>query len=98
MLLTEYQFFSSLLEEKLYSPSRTYDDISFPVKKSKYFQRYKQFLIDKININEIKNIYILESKKINDKRLDHLIFNYVSKNCFDQKIINSVIRKLEIKK
>ena len=32
MLISEYNFFSSILEEKLYSPSRTYDDISFPKK------------------------------------------------------------------
>ena len=30
MLITEYNFFSSILGENLNSPSRTYDDISYP--------------------------------------------------------------------
>ena len=96
MLITEYNFFSSLLEEKLYSPSRTYDDISYPKNNNKYYNYYKNFLLKKIKINKIKNIYIFDSKKIDEKRLDHLLFNYISKNCFKKNNFDLYIKKLQI--
>ena len=83
MLISEYNFFSSILEEKLYSPSRTYDDISFPKKNSKYFPRYKYFFTNIIKKNKINNIYIFEPIEITEDRLNFLVFNYISKNCFD---------------
>lgn len=83
MLISEYNFFSSILEEKLYSPSRTYDDISFPKKNSKYFTRYKYFFTNIIKKNKINNIYIFEPIEITEDRLNFLVFNYISKNCFD---------------
>ena len=37
MVITDFQFFSAILNEKLNSPSRSYDLISYPGKKNKYF-------------------------------------------------------------
>ena len=45
---------------------------------------------DKTSIDVLKNI--------NKERLDHLIFDYVSKDCFEIKDINSFIKKLVVRK
>ncbi len=97
MLLTEYNFFSLLLNENLNGPSRTYDNISYPNKNSKYYANYRYFLKERLNQNKIKSIYILEPKKINQNRLDHLIFNYIKADCFSVNFIDNFITKLEIK-
>ena len=97
MLLTEYNFFSILLNENLNGPSRTYDNISYPNKNSKYYENYRSFLKERLNQNKIKSIYILEPKKINQNRLDHLIFNYIKADCFSVSFIDNFITKLEIK-
>ena len=98
MLITEYNFFSSILGENLNSPSRTYDDISYPKKNTLYYESYKNFLINKIVSKKIQNLYVFEPKNINQERLDHLIFDYVSKDCFEIKDINSFIKKLVVRK
>ena len=94
MLITEYNFFSSILEENLNSPSRTFDNISYPKKNSIYFENYKNFFISKIIDKKITSLYIFEPNEINQKRLDHLIFDYISKDCFKIEDINPFIKKL----
>lgn len=98
MLITEYNFFSSILEENLNSPSRTFDNISFPKKNTIYYRSYKKFLIHKIESKKIKSLYIFEPKEIKQKRLNHLIFNYIPENCFKIKKINPFIKKLIVTK
>ena len=94
MLITQYNFFSSLTEKKLFSPSRTYDLISYPRKNSKYYDNYKNHLVDLLKKNKIKKILIFESSK--NYNLDHLIFNYIKKECFNQKYLNENLLLLEI--
>jgi len=82
MFITEYNFFSLTLSKNLYSPSRTYDDISYPLPGSKYFKSYKDLFLNILKKNDVGKIYILENKKITNQRLEHLVFNYVSPDCF----------------
>tara|TARA_B100000886_G_scaffold340446_1_gene310050 strand:+ start:2150 stop:3712 length:1563 start_codon:yes stop_codon:yes gene_type:complete len=96
MVITQYNFFSSLLEEKLFSPSRTYDYISYPRINSEYYNRYKAYLINTIKDNKIENIFILEPNSNYD--LNEILLNYISPNCFDQNMINNHLLKLNIKK
>ena len=46
MLMTNYSFFSSILEEKLHSPSRWYifDGTDYPLEGNKYFQNYQKHI------------------------------------------------------
>lgn len=97
MLLTEYNFFSSLMEQNFFSPSRTYDNISFPQKNTKYYKNYKNFLINKLKFNQIRSIYIFEPKKIEKARVEFLIYNYISPECFNMKYINDYLVHLMIK-
>ena len=98
MLITEYNFFSTILNESLNSPSRTYDNISYPNKNSKFFKEYQLFLIKKVKEKDIGSIYIMEPTKINQIRLNHLIFNYIPEDCFTLDYVDNYITKLEIKK
>ena len=59
MLITEYNFFSSILGENLNSPSRTYDDISYPKKQLTYLIK---FLINKIVSKKFKIYMYLNPK------------------------------------
>ena len=67
-------------------------------KNTLYYESYKNFLINKIVSKKIQNLYVFEPKNINQERLDHLIFDYVSKDCFEIKDINSFIKKLVVRK
>jgi len=97
MLITEYKFYSLLLEKKLYSPSRTFDNISYPSPSSKYFSHYKAFLIRLIENNKLSGIIVFEKEKINNSRLNHLVYHYISEKCFDENRVNDFIMKLNIK-
>ncbi len=96
MVITQYNFFSSLLEEKLFSPSRTYDSISYPRTNSKYYGQYQSHLINTIKNNEIEKIFIIEPNS--NYNLDEIILNYISSNCFEQKLINKHTLRLNIQK
>ena len=97
MLISEYNFFSFTMNKSFYSPSRTYDEISYPNINSEYYSKYKSFLINKIKKNKIDKIYILKNKKINEKKLNHLIFNYIPSDCFNFTYIDLNIIELKIK-
>ena len=95
MLISQYNFFSSILEQKLFSPSRTYDSISYPKKNTKYYEEYKSHLVDLIKKNEIKKIFIFEP--YSDYNLNHVVFNYIPEECFEKEKINIHLLKLKIK-
>jgi len=84
------------MNQRLNSPSRTFDDISYPKKNSKYFLKYKIFLKKLIINNEINSVLIFESKKIDNTRLEHLVFDYISSDCFKRVKISEYILKLDI--
>ena len=80
MVMSQYNFYSSLLNQKLYSPSRTYDLISYPRKNTKYFETYQNYLINIVKKNNIKKIYIFEP--FSNYNVNERIFNYIPENCF----------------
>lgn len=94
MLITHYNFFSSLTEKKLFTPSRTFDFISYPRKNTKYYKYYKKQLINLLKKNKIQKILIFKSHL--DYDLDHLIFNYVKTECFSKKYLNENLLLLNV--
>ncbi len=82
ILISNYSFYSALLNEKLYSPSRTFDKISYPQKGSEFYEKYKDFFKKNINENKIKSIYVFYTEKEIDRDfLNLVIFNYLPDNC-----------------
>ena len=93
--MSQYNFYSSLLNQKLYSPSRTYDSISYPRKNSKYFEAYQNYLINMVKKNNIKKIYIFEP--FSNYNVNERIFNYIPENCFKKIRPNNHFLILETK-
>ena len=77
ILITHYSFFSAISNQKLFSPSKTYtlDGASFPVKNNVYYEKYKNFFIQNIKNNSIKNIYLIDSENLDNK----IVENYLKK-------------------
>ena len=93
MLMTNYSFFSTILNEKLYSPSRWYifDGTDYPLKENKYYDSYKNLLIKVIKDNKIKVIYTVYPAE------SSLVYTYLDQNCFEEIKISKVLSSHEIK-
>ena len=63
IIITDYQFFSSSLNNEFASPNKWYDNLSIPDKKNKYYHVHKKFFLDKIKKNKIKHIYFMGKEK-----------------------------------
>ena len=97
MLLSEYNFFSLTLNKNFHGISRTYDQISYPNKNTKYFDKYRLFVKQKIIDKKIDQIFILDSAEITQFRLNHILFNFLPESCFNKTYINKFTVKLDIK-
>tara|TARA_A100001037_G_C15133761_1_gene630008 strand:+ start:754 stop:2325 length:1572 start_codon:yes stop_codon:yes gene_type:complete len=87
MLITTYSFFSVILKEKFFSPSRWYlaSGQVHPVPGSKYFQNYSRFFKEKIKKNKIEVIYTI-------KPLGSWVFDDIlGKNCLESSSINEIL-------
>jgi len=63
IIVTDYQFFSSLLKNRFSSPNKWYDDLSIPKKENKYYNSHKKFFLNKIKNNKIKHIFFIGKQK-----------------------------------
>ena len=93
MLMTNYSFFSSILNEKIFSPSRWYiaDGTDYPLKDNKYFGNYKKLLIELIKNKEIAVIYTVYPA---DRST---LYTYIDKSCFNEIKISKILNSFEIK-
>ena len=89
--MTHYSFFSAILGQKLFSPSKWYlgDGTTHPVKESKYFTSYKNLIVNIIRRNDIKVIYTISLES-------WLIYNYFDNSCFQEKKITEILRSYEL--
>ena len=93
MLMTNYSFFSVILNEKIYSPSRWYisDGTDVPLKGNKYFSKYKKLLINLIKNNDISIIYTIYPVE------SSYLYTYLDKNCFTEVKVSKILNSYEIK-
>ncbi len=93
MLITNYSFFSVILNEKLFSPSMIYTDdgTTYPLKNSKHSQNYKNLIIEVIKKNNVEVIYII------DPLNKASIYDYLDQNCFKENLIFEKLNSYEIK-
>ena len=93
MLMTNYSFFSAILDEKLFSTTRwhIFDGTDYPQKNSKYFLSYKSLFLKILKKNNIKTIYMISPvKKTN-------LYDYIDKNCFDEKKVTEILTSFRLK-
>ena len=88
LVATQYQFIASLMDEIVYSVSRTYTPgVSHPSKDSKFFTKYKNFFLEQIKKNEIKVIYTI-------KPYDSYIYDsIIPETCVKVEYLNEILKK-----
>ena len=93
MLMTNYSFFSVILNEKIYSPSRWYisDGTDVHLQGNKYFSKYKKLLINLIKNNDISIIYTIYPVE------SSYLYTYLDKNCFTEVKVSKILNSYEIK-
>tara|TARA_Y100000590_G_scaffold453999_1_gene600038 strand:+ start:2531 stop:4099 length:1569 start_codon:yes stop_codon:yes gene_type:complete len=92
MVITNYLFFSSLLDEKLHMPSLAMiDNTTHPMKNSKYFMKFKKLMVRSIKKNNISVIYLAGTSHSRN------IFDYLDKDCFEEFLINEKLKSFELK-
>ena len=89
MLITNYSFFSVILNETVNSPSRWFpgDDSAFPQTDNRAFNIYKKFLLKNIKDKKIEVVYII--KDVSDRNL----LDYLDLECTKKIIINKNLDK-----
>ena len=93
MLLSNYAFFSVILNEKLFSPSSAFadDGTTHPMMGNKYIDKYSKLMIEIIEKNNVQVIYI--AGKLDNKH----IYNYINKKCFNEILIYENLVSYELK-
>ena len=85
MIITDYQFISVLLNEYDYSVTRFwYDFHGYPSKDNKFFDYWKEFVIKKINQNNINNIYVLKPLHGEENPLQNIFGHCLKKENLSQ--------------
>ena len=93
MVMTNYSFFSAILDQNFFSPFRAYadDGTTHPIKDNKYNKKYKKLIIDLIKKNKILVIYIINPLDNNS------IYNYIDQNCFEEFSVFENLKGYELK-
>ena len=93
MVMTHYLFFSVILDEKIFSPSRwiLQDGTTHPLKGSKYFNSYKIFFINIIKNNDIKVIYLIDPVAKSN------VYDYINENCYYEKQVTEILYQYELR-
>ena len=89
IIITDYQIIPSVLKLKNIAPNKWFDSMSVPSRNNKYFNTYKNFFIEKLKVQEIKTLYIINDK---EKYLKNIFKNYF----FKKEKINKKISKKTI--
>ena len=93
MVMTNYSFFSVILDQNFFSPFRAYagDGTTHPTKGNKYSKKYKELIINLIEKNKILVIYIIDPLDSNS------IYNYIDQNCFEEFSVFENLKGYELK-
>ena len=95
MVITNYPFFSIILDQKLYSPSRVYtgDGTTHPLRGSEYASKYKELMDNIILKNNISVIYVINTVIKNTN------FHYINlyQHCFEEISLLSQLKSYELK-
>ena len=93
IIITDYQFFSAVLLNKIASPNKWYDDMSVPKIKNNFYNEYKNFFLNKIKENNVKLIYTIGQDK------EVFFQDLINKNeCMDIKRVNEILLEYKISK
>ena len=92
IIITDYQFFSAILQNRFASPNKWYDNRSIPSKKNKFYHEYKNFFISKMKNNKIENVYVIGKHK------EIFFQEFLNDECAVSKELNQLLIEFEISK
>lgn len=92
ILITDYQFFPTILNSKTISPVKWYDAMSVPSKKNLYYNEFKNFFIKKIKKQKINYVFLLGKGKW------PLEYIFKEQNCVSFVKINEILYLSNISK
>lgn len=91
-VITDYLFIPAVLNINDYSPNQWYHPtVSYPLKDTKYYKKYKNFFVKKLKINQINKIIIVGNG------LENLLTSTFSANCFKKTKLSEITFRYEIK-
>ena len=97
MVITHYQFLSSILEQDLNMPNRWsfYHHNIYPIKNHKHFNYYKGFFNKNLKSNKIEVIYIIKSKPNENIKIEQFKI-HLDNICVETEVINELLSIHEI--
>ena len=97
MVITNYQFFSLILEQDLNIPNRwsLHHHNLYPFKNNKYFEYYKGFFNKKLKSSKVEVIYIVKSHPKESIKIEHFEI-YLDDICFKDSKISEILSSHEI--
>ena len=95
IIITDYQFFASMLKHKFASPNRFYDDLSIPDKKNEYYDVHKKFFLSKIKKNNIKYLFFVGKNK---SKISFFKEFFNENECIISNQVNELLLEFDISK
>ena len=95
IIITDYQFFASMLKHKFASPNRFYDDLSIPDKKNEYYDAHKKFFLSKIKKNNIKYLFFVGKNK---SKISFFKEFFNENECIISNQVNELLLEFDISK
>jgi len=97
ILMTNYNFISTLTNKKIYALSKTYDSISFPNKSNIYYSQFKKFFDNKIKLKKITHIYLFFTNKDElNYGLERYILEYYNLDCLKIDNLENYLIKVDL--
>ena len=97
ILMTNYNFISTLTNKKVYALSKTYDSISFPNKSNTYYSQFKKFFDNKIKLKKITHIYLFFANKDElNYGLERYILEYYNLDCLNIDNLENYLIKVDL--
>ncbi len=91
-IITDYLFLPSVLEVNDYSPNQWYHPgVSYPLKNTKYYEKYKSFFVQKLKNEQISKIIIV------GQGLEDLLSSTFDKSCFSKTQIGKITFRLSLR-
>ena len=91
IIITDYQFLSSLINNSKTSPNKWYDDLSVPSSKNEFFKKYKNFYFKRLKEQNIIHVYVVEKSK---RKFIDILFK--DQNCLKETDLNNKLIKFKI--
>ena len=97
ILMTNYNFISTITDNKVYALSKTYDSISFPDKSNTYYSQFKKFFDNKIKLKKITHVYLFFTNKDElNYGLERYILEYYNSDCLIIENLEEYLTKVDL--